>query len=191
MSRSASASSLALALVLGLTPSATRVSAPAPEKVYLTVEEALRLAFPKCDVTKETYYLTDAQKRQAEKLSGESFDSAIVRAWVAKKDRKLVGTAYVDAHKVRTARETLFVVVDPERRVSRVELLSFAEPPEYAPRAEWFAQFRGRPLDDELQLKRAIRGIAGATLSARAGTGAVRRLLAAHEVLNPPPPPPK
>jgi hypothetical protein len=70
--------------------------------------------------------------------------------------------------------------------VARLEVLAFAEPEEYLPRARWYGQFLGRALDDELNLGRGIRGVSGATLTARATTRAVRRVLAVHAVLQEP-----
>ena len=59
----------------------------------------------------------------------------------------------------------------------------FAEPKDYLPRAKWYAQFVGCKLDGRLRLKRGIKGVTGATLTARATTGAARRMLALHQVL--------
>ena len=95
------------------------------------------------------------------------------------------GYAYLDRHLVRTLEETLLVVLDPAGQVRRVEILDFAEPPEYRVSPRWLAQFEGRSLDPELQLKRGIRTLAGATLSSRAATDAVRRVLAIHAILHP------
>jgi hypothetical protein len=153
----------------------------------ITLEEALALALPGCEIERQVVYLTDEQKKQAAELAGVPVESGIVRPYRGTKDGKLAGTVYFDAHKVRTLRETLLVLVDPAGKVARVELVAFGEPDEYAPRARWFAQFAGRALDDELQLDRGIRGITGATLSARAATAAVRRVLALHAVLDPRP----
>lgn len=193
VSRSAWASFSSALLALALLPAAATPPVPAApaavEKVYLTVDEALELAFPGAQVAKETVYLTDEQRARAKKLAGAEVDLKIARPYVARKDGKLVGTAYVDLHRVRALKETLLVVVDPEGRVSRMELLAFGEPLEYVPKTEWYAQFTGKKLDDELHLKRSIRGIAGATLSARATTDAVRRVLAVHAALAPEPEP--
>jgi hypothetical protein len=155
----------------------------APERVYLTLDEALRLAFGDARVDKRTVYLTEAQVEEVERLAGVELAGAVARPYQARAAGKLVGTAYVDVHRVRTLAETLLVVVDPAGKVARIELLAFGEPEEYAPRAAWYAQFLGRELSPELQLKRGIRGIAGATLSSRAGVDAVRRVLALHQVL--------
>lgn len=172
---------LALALAAGLSLGAT--PSPPPEKVFLTLEEALALCFEGCEIAKEVVYLTDEQRAAAIKLARVELDAKIARPYVATKDGKRVGVAYVDVHRVRSLKESVLVVVDPKGKLARVELLSFAEPLEYVPKAQWWGQFVGRPLDDELALKRGVRGITGATLSARAAVDAARRVLALHKVL--------
>jgi hypothetical protein len=100
------------------------------------------------------------------------------------REGKVVGTAYFDTHRVRTMPETILVLVDAAGAVARIEVLSFQEPEDYLPLPRWYAQFPGRLLDDELSLKRAIRPVAGATLTTNATTDAVRRVLALHRVLS-------
>lgn len=156
---------------------------PVSAKVFLTVNESLELAFPGCDVKRETIYLTTEQAKEAEDLAGGELRSAIIHRYQAFKDGQLQGTAYFDTHRVRTLPETLMVVVDPQGRTQRLEILSFQEPEDYIPGEIWYAQFDGKPLTDELNLKRDIRGVTGATLTARATTEAVRRVLALHEVI--------
>ena len=51
------------------------------------------------------------------------------------------------------------------------------------PRKGWYEQYEGQELDDDLALKRDIRPVTGATLTARATTEAVRRVLALHAVV--------
>src|SRR4051812_853763 len=160
---------------------ALAVPAAAPAKGFLTQEEALRLAFPGAKVQARNAFLTDEQRRTAKTLSGEEeLPSALVRYYVAEKDDRAVGEAYFDTHVVRTMSETVMVVVAPDGRIARVEVLSFSEPEEYLPRAKWYEQFQGRPLDDELSLKRSIHPVSGATLTARATTDAARRVLALY-----------
>ncbi|HEX4438739.1 MAG TPA: FMN-binding protein [Thermoanaerobaculia bacterium] len=155
-------------------------------KVFLTQEEALRLAFPDAKVEARNAFLTDEQRRTAKAASGEQeLPSALVRYYVATKDGRPVGEAYFDTHVVRTESETVMVVVMPDARIGRIEVLSFSEPEEYLPRAKWYEQFQGKPLDDELSLKRAIRPVSGATLTAHATTDAARRVLAVYRVLHP------
>jgi hypothetical protein len=167
-----------LLVALGLT-----VVPAASARVFLSVEEALALAFPGCEVERRTAYLTAAQLARARELAGLPIESALVHAYAARCGGEPGGTAYFDAHRVRTLPETLMVVVNPEGRVRRLEVLSFTEPPEYLPRAAWYEQFSGQPLSEELSLKRRIHAVTGATLTARATTDAVRRVLALHQVL--------
>lgn len=157
---------------------------PAEARVFLSVDEALELAFPGCQVERTTVYLDAAQKARVEELAGEPVASAIVYPYVATCDGEAGGTAYFDVHRVRTLPETVMIVVSPDATVSRVEVLSFDEPTDYLPRDAWYAQFQGRKLDDRLALKRGIQPTTGATLTAQATTAAARRVLALHKVLS-------
>jgi hypothetical protein len=159
-------------------------AAPAVAKVFLTQEEALKLAFPGAVVERRTAFLTAAESRDVAALSGGPPPSALAVAYVATKEGRLAGTAYFDTHVVRTQPETLMVVVTPEGTIGRIEILSFSEPEDYLPREHWYAQFPGKALDEELSVKRGIRAVSGATLTARATTEAARRILALHQVLS-------
>ena len=147
------------------------------------MDEALRLAFPGAEVARRTAYLTQEQVRRARALAGVEVPSALVTYYQAKRAGRPAGTAYFDTHRVRTLPETLMIVVDPQGKVARMEVISFREPEEYLPRGVWYEQFRGRSLDRDLQLKRDIHPVTGATLTARATTDAVRRVLALHQVI--------
>jgi hypothetical protein len=152
-------------------------------KVFVTVDEALRLAFPGCEIARRTAYLTPEQVKQAKDLSGVDVPSALVVYHEARRNGQLVGTAWFDTHRVRTLPETLLIVIDPQGRVARLEVISFREPEEYMPRGVWYDQFRGRKLDRNLDLKTGIHPVSGATLTARATTSAVRRVLALYHVI--------
>lgn len=160
-------------------------ASPASSKVFLTLGEALELAFPGCDIDRRTVYLTREQLEKARELADAPVERAIVHPYVATCDDKPGGVAYFDAHRVRTLPETLMVAVDAQDRVRRIEVLSFREPEDYLPGERWYAQFLDKELTESLQLKGEIRGITGATLTARATTDAVRRLLAFHAVIFP------
>lgn len=158
-------------------------------KVFLTQDEALKLAFPGAAVEHRTAFLTAGQRQEARRLSGdEELPGALVNFYVARKDGAETGTAYFDTHVVRTMPETIMVVVGPDGAIARVEVLSFLEPEEYLPRPRWYEQFRGKPLDDDLSTKRGIHPVTGATLTTRATTDAARRILALHRILHPPAP---
>lgn len=166
---------------------ASAFEAPAFATVYLTQADALKLAFPAGSTVERTSaFLTEAQLATVRSLAGAGIEiaSAIVTRYTGKDAHgQPLGTAYFDTHRVRTLDETLMVVVDPAGRVARLEILSFAEPPDYLPKKNWLAQFAGRALDSDLSINRGIRVITGATLSSHAATDAVRRVLAIHETL--------
>lgn len=179
--RFAPAACLALGVLALL---AFAVAPPAGARVLLTQEEALTLAFPGCTVARETVYLTAAQEEEIARLAGEHAPAAVVYAYRATCAGRPGGTAYFDTHRVRTLPETLMVVVGAAGEVVRIEVLAFREPPDYLPRDAWYEQFTGRALDGEMALKRSIRPVTGATLTARATTEAVRRVLAIHQVVS-------
>ena len=151
--------------------------------VLVSQEQALAEAFPQAEVERLTAFLDEPQVRRIEELSGSEVESRVIIRYRGVREGSTLGTAYFDTHIVRTLPETLMIVVGPGGEVVRIEVLSFDEPPDYLPRERWFEQFDGRRLDPELSLKRGIRGVTGATLSSRAVTATVRRVLALHRVL--------
>ena len=158
-------------------------SAPASGTVFLSVDEALKLAFPNCVIKRLTVFLTKDQMARVQELAGQQVQSALVNPYVATREGKTVGVAYFDTHRVRTQQEVILVAIDPDDRILRVETLAFSEPREYLPRSEWFQLFRGHKLGDDLRIKRTIRNVTGATITARVVTDTVRRTLALHLVL--------
>jgi Na+-translocating ferredoxin:NAD+ oxidoreductase RnfG subunit len=157
--------------------------AEAAATVLVTVEEAVSLAFQDAATARETLFLTDEQIARVADAGGGELSGAMVTRYVATASGEPIGYAYLDTHRVRTLPETLMVVLEPDGRVRRVEVVAFREPLEYIPRDSWYGQFEGERLSDELALKRDIRPVTGATLTARATTEAVRRILAIHEVV--------
>ena len=147
-------------------------------RVLLSQKDALALAFPGGTFERKTAFLTDAQAAAAEKAAKAKLESKVWTYYVAGST-----AAYFESHPVRTMNETVMVVVR-EGKVAFVEILSFSEPEDYMASKRWLAQLEGRPLDDELALRRGLRGITGATLTAEAVSRAVRRVLAVHEVIH-------
>ena len=149
----------------------------------ISVEEALESAFPGANCTRETVFLTDTQMDAVEASAGERPGSALTTRFRARSDQTTIGWAYLDTHRVRTLPETVMVIIAPDASVRRIEVVVFREPMDYLPPDTWYGQFEGRELDEDLELKRSIRPITGATLTARATTDAVRRVLAIHDAL--------
>jgi len=156
---------------------------PAAAATLLAPAEALGLAFPGCRIERGSVFLTESQLAAVRRLAGAEVHSALVRPHRAVCDGRPGGTAYFDVHRVRTLPETVMVAVGPDGRVLRVEVVAFREPLDYVPRDAWYEQFEGERLDRDLALDRDIRGVTGATLTARATTEAVRRVLAIHRVI--------
>ena len=146
-------------------------------------EEALARVYPGATVVAQRIFLTDEQVRRSSALSGQEAPTKLVARYTATTGGKVVGRAYVDTHIVRSKNESLLICLDEAGRVKRVEVTAFLEPPEYQASEAWYAQYRGKALTDDLNLNRAIRPIAGATLTATATTRAVRRVLAIDQVL--------
>jgi electron transport complex protein RnfG len=149
----------------------------------ITRHEALAASFPGAVIEAERIFLTQEQVGRAAALSGVEVPSALVARYVARLGEEVVGRAYVDTHVVRTKRESLLISLGPDGRVRRIDVTAFLEPHEYRAPEAWMRQYRDRPLDDDLGLQRAIRPIAGATLTAMATNEAVRRVLAIDRVL--------
>ena len=145
-------------------------------------QEALTLAFPGCTFARKEYFPTPAQVTQLEALAGARLPGLWYVAYEAWKDGRLQGVAFFDTHRVRTENETAMIAVGLDGRLRRVEVVAFREPPDYAPRVAWLAQFLGHALDGDLSLKRGIRPLAGATLTANALLDASRRGLALWQV---------
>jgi hypothetical protein len=143
----------------------------------------LELAFPDCELQRESIFLTESEVSAASELAGHPRSRALVVRYVAQREGRRHGTAYFDTHRVRTLDETIMVVVRPDGTIDRIEVISFSEPPDYLPREGWYRQFDGRALDEELEMDRGIRAVTGATLTANATTSAARRVLAVHQVI--------
>lgn len=149
----------------------------------LSREEALADVYPGAQIRSEQVFLTNAQIKEVATSSGTAVPSPLVARYLASRDGRLVGRAYVDTHVVRTKKESLLISLDAAGRLLRIDVTAFLEPPEYRASEPWLRQYRGRTLDDELGINRAIRPIAGATLTARATNAAVRRVLAIDQIL--------
>lgn len=158
----------------------------------LSLQEALAGAFPPpATVERRTAFLTaqDLAAIQASAGRDAPVTQRVVTYYLARKDGKPVGVAYFDSHRVRTLNEVVMIVVEPQDggkdRIRSLEVLRFAEPPEYHARDPWLDQFKGKSLDQELSLKRSIANMTGATLTSNAIVRATRRVLAIHERIRP------
>ena len=170
-----------LALVVALSASGLWIWPVAAQT--LSREEALTAVYGDAQVRAERVFLTSDQMQRVESRAGAEPPSPLIARYVATENGQAVGRAYVDTHTVRTKRESLLISLDAQGRVLRIDVTAFLEPAEFMAPEPWMRQYSGRTLEDDLGIDRAIRPIAGATLTARATNGAVRRILAIDEVL--------
>ena len=156
----------------------------ASARVLMTQEQALASAFPAgTKVTREKFFLTPQQLAEARRESGVDFNDQLIIRYAGTREGKIVGWAYFDSHRVRTLPETVMIVVTPDAKIDRIDILSFDEPTDYFPKRRWLDQLLGRKLDPELSLNGAVRPISGASLTGRAIVNASRKVLALHHVL--------
>jgi len=160
--------------------------AASPEaRVYLTQKEALAVAFPAPATTqRRTLFLDDSQAERVEKEAGGELHSRLIPYYVGRDaEGGVLGYAYFDTHLVRTLPETIMVLVKTDGTLGKVVVLSFSEPEDYFPREAWMDQLSGRRLDPDLAVRRGIRNLTGASLTATAITAACRRILALHRLI--------
>ncbi|MDP7062672.1 MAG: FMN-binding protein [Planctomycetota bacterium] len=165
--------------------------AAGPAKTFFTHEQALSTAFgEQVETSKKTHYWSKEQRARLAELAGVqdaddvlAYHAAYSAKAVQSKLTKVNGdTAWFDKRIVRTKGQEIMLVIDDQGVIQDLMVCSFDEPIKYKPSAKWYAQFKGKKLDDKLQLKQDIHGISGATLTARSTTKAARELLAAAQV---------
>lgn len=148
-----------------------------------TTQDALALAFPGASIQRQEHFLSDPQAQKVKALAGVELSGLWWVAYEARRDGRLVGVAFFDTHRVRTLNETAMVAVNADGSLRRVEVVAFREPQEYLPKDAWIRQMDGKRLDQSLSLKRSIRPLSGATLTAQVLIDASRRGLALYQVL--------
>ena len=148
-----------------------------------TAQEALARAFPGCQIKRQEHFLSETQAQKVKSLAGVELPGMWWVAYEARKEGRLTGVAFFDTHRVRTLNENAMVAVNADGTLRRVEVVAFREPQEYLPKEAWIRQLDGKRLDEGLSLKRAIRPLSGATLTANVLVDASRRGLALHQVL--------
>jgi hypothetical protein len=153
-------------------------------KVFHSKQEALTLAFPDADkVDTRTFFLTEEQVQRIATLATTPVESKLVTVYVGQKNGEVLGYGFIETNIVRTLPETFLIVVSPTGSIQKLFVLAFYEPEEYLPAERWLRQFDQKALNPDLQLRRDIYGIAGATLTSRAVTSGVRKVLAFFQVL--------
>lgn len=145
---------------------------------------ALQQAFrDSATVSRKAVFLTDEQVQRIQENAKTKIESKVVPYYVCSEDDSIFGYAYFESGIVRTKPATYMVVLDSDGEVRYVEILAFYEPLDYLPASNWLALFKDAVLRTGLWPGRDIHNITGATLTTRAITLGVRKILAIHETI--------
>lgn len=172
-----SASTIVQAQDDGLTESP---DGPEAVKVYYTLEDALAKVFDKPDTTwSEVWDPSGAEISTLEGELGWKVPPGPVEFHRARDGDKDLGWAVVTEEKGRFKPITFMVQIAPDGRVQMVLVMVYRESRgEGVKRQRFLKQFRKKDTGDHLRLNRDIVGVSGATLSSRAITAGVKRVLA-------------
>ena len=163
---------LAAAALLG----APAVRAQVPE----SIPGPVRAAFPDADrVDADDVILTGEMAARLDALARSRIQERMITFYTARRGVQVLGYAALQSHVVRTKRETLLVVFEPDGRLRKHTVVSFLEPPEYKPSDRWLSTLEGKGSGDRLAVGDDVAPITGATLSARGVTEQSRWLLQA------------
>lgn len=173
---------MAAALLTGGAAAQTMTESPdGPEqvKVYLTMDEALEKVFAKADsLWSETWTPAPEEIQEMEAHLGWRIPEQEFTFHRARHRGKDLGFAVVTEEKGRFKPITFMVMVSPDREVGKVEVMVYRESRGDGVRRQRFLkQFRGKESTDPLRLNRDITVLGGATLSSRAITAGVKRVL--------------
>lgn len=126
----------------------------------------------------------EKQKIVERSKMSRSIDSLTM--YICKSHESVVGYGIVDNVKGKTQFITYLVALNPNAEVQDIDILAYRESYGGEIGYESFRkQFRQKTVHSELQPGKDIKNISGATISVRAITNGVRRILVAFEVIHP------
>jgi hypothetical protein len=151
-------------------------------QIFYSKTEALELAFGKATIENLSLFPDEEQSAKIQQLAKTKLDSGLFTFYVGKEGDKISGYAAIESETVRTKPETIMIILTPSGEVRGVHLLAFHEPAEYMPPARWFESLAKRDLDD-MDFKKGVDAISGATLSTRSALNSVRKVQAFYDVM--------
>lgn len=154
----------------------TFASVPLAE-VFIKPQKALKEVFPGAQLERRAVYLSQEQQHTIEgKLNNPV--GRFHTFYIARKEGEIVGYAIFDTHKVRTKEETLFIVLDREGTIMKIQLVSFFEPLDYRPPQRWLNLFENLKIGD----RHSIPTISGATLTVNSVKNSAQKALLLHSL---------
>ena len=154
-------------------------------KVYLTCEEATRLAFgPSATVSEERRVLTAQARTAIERRLGRPIPEEGFTFYIGRSADGVQGYGVVLNELGKHEPITFFVAISPEAHVKDVMILEYRESRGGEVRQKGFLkQYVGKTSHDPLALDHDITPMTGATLSARAISDGVKKALVVWEAL--------
>ena len=157
-------------------------------EVRMTVEEALKTVLPQArKIEKKTVILTAEQKarleRQANVTIHPEYNKEFI-GYIGKSDSEgpVVGYAFEDTVPGKWGPIHYLLAVDPAGKITNVVVLDFNERRgRPIAKKNFVNQYIGKTIRDKIKLRQDINGITGATISSRAITDGVRKLLYVFE----------
>ena len=148
----------------------------------ISIEEILKSTYDNTiSVEKKSLILTKSEAKEVQQQAKAKLSSKIVRYYIVKKEDTSIGHAILLKQSVRTKNAAILYMVDANRSMMGIEIISFKEPSEYKPNKSWQEVFVGKTSEDVLVAGKDIATISGATMSARAIANAARVALALVE----------
>ncbi len=163
------------ALLLGPVVAVNSIAA-----VYMSDEQSVTSIFKDSKFTRNTFQLTDEEKKLVEETSGDKVRTPQFVLWTnTSKD-----CVFVDQVLGKHEFITYAVGVTQEGRVKGVEILEYRESYGHQIKNEtWRKQFQSKSKDEPFKLDDDIKNISGATLSASHVTSGVKRILITYDII--------
>lgn len=166
---------------LGICPGHSRTS-----KEWQQADAATRRAFPAAtQVTNLALPLSRTEKDSLRSLAKQELGADTLQLLVVYEANRLLGYAIIDDVKGKDQPITYCLVVNTNLEVKEMEILRYREP--YGGEVQnksWLKQFFGKQPTDELRPGKEIKNITGATISSRAITLGVKKLLALLRIVS-------
>jgi len=136
-------------------------------------------------IEKKSLILTKAEAKVIQQEAKVKLDSKIIRLYLVKEADETIGYGVVLKKRIRTKNAAVLYMINSEKKIKAIEILSFSEPREYMPNKAWQSVFVGKGSDDMLIAGKDIPTISGATMSADALSKAARLVLTIIKVKMP------
>lgn len=163
-------------LLLGLTIAGPAPPPAARSEVYLTEEEALKIAFPGAEIVeKKLVAFSKVEREEITEAAGRKEVSGIFRYFIGRRSGVVSGFAVIEDCLGKSEPITYMVATDADGKIRAVEILAYRESHGGEVRQErWREQFVGKQAGSPLRVGTDVQNIAGATISCRSVTDGVR-----------------